>query len=157
MKSFEIHAASGHSGTDEIPEVPLARRCLDALKADGKNPDLDELTEAIFQRHGIRLNKFEVARQLDARRQGHSKTSAKAHDASCKAAEASDRARNIGEGDDPAELHACAQTAHEEAARAHWTAVHYHGRAATYHGEKVKNSAVEISEPEDNDEPEAGD
>jgi hypothetical protein len=152
-KSFELCCASAHSHsvTEEIPEVPLARRCLDALKADGKNPDLDELTEAIFQRHGVRLSKAEVARQLDGHRQGHSGTSARAHDASGKAAEASDRVRNMAETDDPAELHACAQTAHEEAARAHMKAWIYHGRAADYHKGKVLNQSAELNEPEDDE------
>jgi hypothetical protein len=155
MKGIEIQCASASSHS-VAEEIPLARRCLDAMKADGKNPDLDEVIESVFQQHGVRLSKVETARQLDGHRQGHSGTSAKAHDASGKAAEASARVRTAVEGDDPVELHTAAQTAHEEAARAHWAAVHYHGRAATYHGEKVKDAAVEISEPEDNDEPEAG-
>jgi len=149
MKGIEIQCASASS---LISEVPLARRAHDALLASGQNPSLAEVIESVFQQHGVRLSKVEAARQLDGHRQGHSGTSAKAHDASGKAAEASDRVRTATEHDDPAELHACAQTAHEAAAKAHMDACLYHGRAMAYHGKKVENAAVEISEPED-DEP----
>jgi hypothetical protein len=148
-KGIEIQcaSASGHAVTEEIP---VARQALNTLIVNGnKNPSLDEVIECAGREHGIRLSKVEAARQLDGHRQGHSGTSARAHDASCKAAEASDRVRNMAETDDPAELHACAQTAHEEAARAHWAAVHYHGRAATYHKEKVLNQSAELAEPKD--------
>jgi len=149
-KSFELCCASAHSHS-VTEEIPIARRCHDELKATGRNPTLHEVIEAVRQQHGINISKDEAARQLDGHRQGHSKTSAKAHELSSAASEASNKART-SEGD-PVELHTAAQTAHEEAARAHWAAVHYHSRAATYHGEKVKDAAVEISEPEDGDEP----
>ncbi len=147
-KSFELccASASSHSVAEEIP---LARRCLDAMKADGKNPDLDEVIESVFQQHGVRLSKVEAARQLDGHRQGHSGTSAKAHDASGNAAEASDRVRTAAEGDDPVELHTAAQTAHEEASRAHMQACLYHSRAAGYHGKKAENQSAELDEPAD--------
>jgi hypothetical protein len=150
-KSFELCCASATSHSANADETPVARQVLDAMKATGQNPDLDELAEAVFQKHGIRLNKLEVARQLDGHRQGHSGTSAKAHDASCAAAEASDKARNLGEGDDRVELHFAAQTAHEEAARAHMKAWIYHGRAADYHKGKVLNQSAALNEPEDDE------
>lgn len=147
-KSFELccASASSHSVAEEIP---LARRCLDAMKADGMNPTLDELTEAVFQKHGIWFSKAEVARQLDGHRQGYSGTSARAHDASSKAAEASDRVRTAAEDDDVTELHTVAKDLHEEASRAHMKAVIYHSRAAGFHSEKVKNQSVELDEPAD--------
>jgi hypothetical protein len=149
-KSFELCCASASSHSADTDEIPVARQALNTLIASGnKNPSLDEVIECAGREHGIRLSKVEAARQLDGHRQGHSKTSAKAHELSSAASEASDRVRNAVEGDDPVELHTAAQTAHEEAARAHWAAVHYHGRAATYHGEKVKNQSVELDEPAD--------
>jgi len=139
-------SASSHSVAEEIP---VARQCLNALLASGQNPTLDEVIAAVSKEHGIRLSKDDAARQLDGHRQGHSGTSARAHDASGKAAEASDRVRNTTETDDPAELHACAQTAHEEASRAHMQACLYHSRAAGYHGKKAENQSAELDEPAD--------
>ena len=149
MKSIELCCARATSGHPDTDEIPVTRQVLNALIAAGKNPDLDELTEAIFQQRGIRLNKLEVARQLDGHRQGHSKTSAKAHELSSAASEASDRVRNAAEGDDPVELHTAAQTAHEEASRAHMQACLYHSRAAGYHGKKAENQSAELDEPAD--------
>jgi len=155
-KGIELCCASACSHSADTDEIPVARQALNTLIASGnKNPSLDEVIECAGREHDIRLSKVEAARQLDGHRQGHSGTSAKAHELSSAASEASNKART-SKGD-PVELHTAAQTAHEKAARAHWAAVHYHGRAATYHAEKVKDAAVEISEPEDGNEPEADD
>jgi len=143
MKSIELCCARATSGHPDTDEIPVTRQVLNALIAAGKNPDLDELTEAVFQQHGVRLSKVEAARQLAGRRQGHSGTSAKAHELSSAASEASDRART-GEGD-----HTTAHDAHEAAAKAHMDACLYHGRAMAYHEKKVENAAVEIPEPAD--------
>ena len=151
-KGVEICCASASSHSANADEIPVARQALNTLIASGnKNPSLDEVIECAGREHGVRLSKAEVARQLDGHRQGHSVTSARAHDASGKAAEASDRVRNTTETDDPAELHACAQTAHEEAARAHMKAWIYHGRAADYHKGKVLNQSAALNEPEDDE------
>jgi hypothetical protein len=144
MKSFEIHAAAGHPDTDEIPEVPLARRCLDAMKADGKNPDLDEVIESVFQQNGVRLTKLEAARQLDGNRQGLSSTSSLAHTASCKAAEASDSANESGDGGD----HETASVQHAEAAAAHKRSMDYHLKAEKYHTAKAEGEPAEPLEAE---------
>jgi hypothetical protein len=148
-KSFELCCASASSHSANADETPVARQVLDAMKAAGQNPDLAELAEAIFQRHDIRLSKAEVARQLDGRRQGHSGTSARAHLASCAAAEASANVRNAAAGCNLNELHTTALEAHETAAKAHMDACIFHGKAGKWHSEKIKNAAVEISEPED--------
>jgi len=147
-KGFEIQcaSASGHA-TDE---TPLARRCHDALKASGQNPTLDDVIEAVKKEHGVILDRREAALQITAHRQGYSSTSGRAHLASCNAAEASAKART-GEGD-----HTAARDAHEAAAKSHMNAVLYHGKAVRFHEEKIKNQAVEIPEPEDDNEPEAG-
>jgi hypothetical protein len=132
-------------------DVPIARACLEAMKARGMNPTLDQIVETVRLEHGVILDRREAAMQIEGRRQGYSSTSGKAHLASCNASEASAKART-GEGD-----HTAARDAHEAAAKSHMDAVLYHGKAVRFHEEKIKNSAVEISEPEDNDEPEAGD
>ena len=132
-------------------DVPIARACLEAMKARGMNPTLDQIVETVRLEHGVILDRREAAMQIEGRRQGYSQTSGRAHLASCNAAEASDKART-GEGD-----HTAARDAHEAAAKSHMNAVLYHGKAVRFHEEKIKNQAVEIHEPEDDDEPEAVD
>jgi hypothetical protein len=130
-------------------DVPIARACLEAMKARGMNPTLDQIVETVRLEHGVILDRREVAMQIEGRRQGYSSTSARAHLASCAAAEASANVRNAAAGCNLNELHTTALEAHETAAKAHMDACIFHGKAGKWHSEKIKNAAVEISEPED--------
>jgi uncharacterized Zn finger protein (UPF0148 family) len=79
-------------------DVPIARACLEAMKARGMNPTLDQIVETVRLEHGVILDRREVAMQIEGRRQGYSSTSARAHLASCAAAEASANVRNAAAG-----------------------------------------------------------